>query len=283
MRIGHYQCICPEWDFEQNLAILRRGLDLAADARLDILSFPEAFLTGYYRQPEDARKNAFSCDSPQMERVLDVTRGCPTMLLLGFGELCEDKLYMTVAVVEAGKLIGKYRKMFPIFSHVTPGNEFPVFEKDGFRFGIVICADGSYIEPCRILALKGARLVFAPHHNYVDDPLDHCLSARRQHAARAAENGIYYVRGNNVMPAQDYGKLVNGVPYFGYGDSYIINPKGETVAGAGMHDEDLMIYQLDPDRYAPSPSRKSRSRISAERLLDSLRSALDTSHRKDNS
>lgn len=274
MRIGHYQCICPEHDFERGLAVVQRGLALAEDARLSILSFPETVLTGYYRQEADARRRAIALDSPEFARVLELSRASPVMALVGFFERAGAALYNTVAVVERGTLIGTYRKVFPVFAHETPGTEFPVFEKDGLRFGIVICADGSYIEPCRILALKGAQLVFAPHHNYVDDPLDHCLAARRHHAARAIENGIYYVRGNNVMPREEYGRPVNGVPYYGYGDSYILNPRGETVAGAGMHDEALMIYQLDVDRYRRPAHRKSLSQISAERLLEALREAL---------
>jgi len=274
VRIGHYQCICPENDFERALDVVRRGLARAADARLDILSFPETVLTGYYRLEADARRNAIALDSPEFARLLDLTRTSPVMTLVGFFERAGTTLYNTVAVVERGQLLGTYRKVLPVFAHETPGTEFPIFEKDGLRFGIVICADGSYIEPCRILALKGAQLVFAPHHNYVDDPLDHCLAARRNHAARAIENGIYYVRGNNVMPREDYGKLVNGVPYYGYGDSYILDPRGETVAGAGMHDEALMIYELDPNRYRRPAHRKSLSRRSAERLLDTLRDVL---------
>ena len=35
------------------------------------------------------------------------------------------------------------------------------------KFGVIICADGGYIEPARILALKGARIIFAPHYNYI--------------------------------------------------------------------------------------------------------------------
>ncbi len=275
MRLGHYQCICPEGDFERSLAVVRHGLDLAADARLDLLSFPECVLTGYFRDAATARRHAFALESPEMERVYALTRAYPgVMTVVSFNERRGDHLHIAAAVIADGRLHGCYRKTFPVFAHETPGDAFPVFENNGLRFGIVICADGTFIEPCRILALKGARLVIAPHHNYVDDPLDHCLHARRNHAARAVENGIYYLRGNNVMPRAEYGAPVNGVPYYGYGDSYLINPHGETVAGAGLHDETLMIYQLDPDRYRPHPTRPSFSRRSAERLLEPLREAL---------
>jgi len=270
MRIGHFQCTCPEWDFQRNLNNLQHGLEQAADARLDLLSFPESSLTGYYRTEEAARKNAFTTDSAQMRTVLDLTGKYDMTVIVGVNELREDQLYNSAAVIESGQLIGTYSKMFLIFKYFTPGTDLPVFECKGLKFGIVICADGSYIEPCRILALKGARLIVAPHWNYVDDPLDHCLHARRSHTARAVENAAYYMRGNNTMPRESYGKLVDGVPYYGYGDSYVIDPRGEVVAGAGMHDETLMIYNLDPHRYVGRPDRPSRSLLSAQRLLDQL-------------
>ena len=274
MRIGHYQCICPEWDFEENLKTLRLGLDLAAEARLHLLSFPECSLTGYYRDEADARKNAFALDSPQMKEVLSITSEYDVMVIAGLNELRGDSLHNSAVVIDGGDLVGRYSKAFPIFGFYTPGDDFPVFEKGGLTFGIVICADASYIEPCRILALKGARFIFAPHHNFVDDPLDHCLRARREHAARAVENSVFYLRANNVVRPEDYGKLINGVPYFGYGDSYLIDPRGETVAGAGLHQEALMIYDLDPGRYAPPCGRKSASLRSAERFLDAMKNII---------
>ena len=270
MRIGHFQCICRENDFKANLETFRGGLERAQEAGLRILSFPESSLTGYYRDEGEARANAFAVDSPEMRKVLAVAGEFNLMTIVGFNESRGDALYNTAAVIDTGKLVGVYSKVFPIFGYFTPGREFPVFERSGLTFGIIVCADSAYIEPARILALKGARLIFSPHHNYVDDPLDHCLQVRRQHTARAIENQVYVVRGNNVMPAEHYGRPVNGVPYYGYGDSFILDPRGECVAGAGMHDEALMICELDVNRYRRPPDRKSHSRLSAEALLDQL-------------
>jgi len=271
MRIGHFQCICRDDDFDGNLATLQRGLDMADDAGLDVLSFPESSLTGYYWTGEQALAHSFAVDSPEMAAVQDVTRGSKVMIIAGFNERRGDDLFNSVAVIEEGCIVGTYSKAFPIFDYFTPGREFPVFEKNGF----IICADSSHIEPSRILGLKGAQLIFSPHYNTVDDPLDHGLMVRNQHVARAVENQVYMVRGNNVFAAEDYGKLINGTPHFGYGDSFILNPQGQRVAGAGMHDETLMLYELDPERYRRPADRISPSRRSAEALLDELRQALE--------
>ena len=54
VRIGHYQCICHQGDFEKNLQPVIHGLELAAQANLDIVSFPESLLTGYFRDEKTA-------------------------------------------------------------------------------------------------------------------------------------------------------------------------------------------------------------------------------------
>ncbi len=272
VRIGHYQCECRQGDFEANLATVQKGLAQAVDARLDIVSFPECFLTGYFAKEQDARAHTFSVDSPQMKRVLDATSDCDTTLLVGFNELRDGKLYNTVAVIERGKLLGRYSKALPYEGYFEPGREFTVFEKKGLKFGVVICSDGGYIEPTRILALKGARLIFAPHFNFVSNPVQHYQTVRSDHIARAVENGVYFLRANNIVSGTQLDGLRN--PGQGYGDSYLLDPSGQIVAGAGLSHEHLMIYQLDLDQKYYSAGNQ-RSVKSGRELIEQLREALE--------
>ena len=272
VRIGHFQCVCRQGDIEANLKKVIEGLELAADANLDIVSFPESLLMGYFPREEDARANAFTVDSPQMQRVLKETVHFECLFMVGFNELRDDRLFNTVAVIERGKLLGRYSKAMPIHGYFTPGREFPVFEKNGLKFGIVICADGGYIEPTRILSLKGARLIFAPHFNFVSGPVKHYQMVRNDHIARAVENGVYFLRGNNVVP----GNTLEGSAYqgYGYGDSYVLNPNGTVVAAAGLYHEYLMIYNFDlQKKHRSQPNRRSVK--SANELLGSLKEAFD--------
>ena len=272
VRVGHYQCVCRQGDFEANLATVKKGLAQAVDAKLDIVSFPECFLTGYYAKGADALQHAFTVNSPEMRHVLDLTADCDTVLLVGFNELRGDKLYNTVAVIERGKLLGSYSKSLPYEGYFEPGREFPVFEKKGLTFGIVICSDGGYIEPARILALKGARFIFAPHFNFVADPLRHSVTVRSDHIARAIENGVYFLRANNVVPDTKLeGMRGEGR---GYGDSYLLDPHGQIVAGAGLYHEHLMVYQLDLAQQYRAPWI-TRSVKSGTELLEPLREALE--------
>ena len=277
VRIGHYQCVCKQGDFAANLGTVIQGLQLAQAARLDIVSFPESLLTGYYSTEEDARQHSFAIDSPEMKRVLEQTASFDSLFMVGFNERRGEKLYNTVAVMEKGKLLGRYSKAMPIFPYFTPGREFPVFERNGLKFGVVICADGGFIEPTRILALKGARLIFAPHFNFVGDPIQHYQMVRNDHIARAIENGVYFLRANNVVPTRTLeGMRGEG---FGYGDSYLLNPHGEVVAAAGLYQQYLMIYNLDlQQQYRNRPIWRSRK--SAAELLDTLREVLQQSEER---
>jgi predicted amidohydrolase len=120
-----------------------------------------------------------------------------------------------------------------------------VFERDGVKFGVVICSDGGYIEPARILALKGARIVFAPHFNYIGPRglIDHFQKVRADHVARAVENDVWFVRGNNVVLGKESGLSYDGV---GYGDSYVLDPAGEMVARSRRLREDFIFADVDP-------------------------------------
>jgi len=65
-----------------------------------------------------------------------------------------------------GDLAGSYRKV-----HIPdgekgialPGNDYPVFEIEGLTVGMQICHDLNFQEGCRILATRGADIIFWPN------------------------------------------------------------------------------------------------------------------------
>jgi len=245
MRIGHCQLESILGDFDANLAKVIEGLKRADKDRVEIVCFPECFLTGYPDREEIVRKSAFATDSPQMMTLLDKTRHQEATFIVGLNELRGKDLYNTAAVVHKGHLLGTYSKCTAYQKFHKQGREFPVFERGGVKFGVVICSDGGYIEPTRILALKGARFVFAPHFNYIGAKglIGHFQHVRADHVARAVENDVWFVRGNNVVLEKDAGFSSPGV---GYGDSYIVDPAGEIVVRSRRHQEDFFFTDADP-------------------------------------
>ncbi len=246
MRIAH--CQFESWcgEFDHNLQRVAEGLQKAEEMKVEIVSFPECFLTGYPDTEERARAGAFTVNSPEMHRVLDLSARHEPTLIVGFNEKRGDDLYNTVVVAHRGHLLGTYSKCAAYMRFHKQGREFPIFERNGVKFGILICADGGYIEPARILALKGARIIFAPHFNYISDKglISHFMKVRADHSARANENSIYFVRGNNVVldPAKSGITRNEGI---GYGDSYVMDPRGEILARSQRQVEDVVVCDVD--------------------------------------
>jgi predicted amidohydrolase len=246
MRIGHCQFVSQVGDFDANLARVVQGLERADRERVEIVSFPECFLTGYPDTEEVARKSAFATDAPQMLKVLDRTARYHATCIVGFNELRGQDLYNTAAVLHKGHLLGTYSKCSAYQKFHRQGREFPIFERSGVRFGVIICSDGGYIEPARILAWKGARIIFAPHYNYItkESLLAHFQHVRADHVARAVENRVYFVRGNNVSLGKD--PAISKYDGVGYGDSYVVDPFGEILVRTRRHVEDFLFADVDP-------------------------------------
>ena len=245
MRIGHCQLDSQLGDFEGNLGKLLEGLKKADADRVDIVCFPECFLTGYPDDGDIARRDAFSIDSPQIMQLLDQTAKFEVAFIVGFNELRGSDLYNTAVVVHKGHLLGHYSKCTAYMKFHRQGREFPVFEHKGLKFGVVICSDGGYIEPSRLLALQGAKVIFAPHFNYISQQglIGHFMHVRADHTARAVENMVYFVRGNNVSLGKE--ECINGYDGVGYGDSYIIDPWGEIMVRSRRQQEDFIFADID--------------------------------------
>lgn len=278
MRIGLCQYEMVSGDFKANLAKVVRGLEQAERDLVEVLCFPECFLTGYQDQEAAARRHALAVDSPEMMEVLDQTSRFGTTVIVGFNELRGPDLYNTALVAHKGHVLGTYSKCMTLMAFHKPGREFPVFEHGGVKFGVVICADGGYIEPARILALKGARVIFAPHFNYITrrSLIQHFQHVRHDHVARAVENMVYFVRANNVAPADATDPGITAYEGQSYGDSYIVDPFGEMVARSRRHKEDFVFADIDATTADPTRGvGMGRSRYSirelSQQLLDAAR------------
>lgn len=248
MRIGHCQLDSQLGDFDGNLRKVIAGLERADRERVDIVSFPECFLTGYPDKADAARRDAFAIDSPQVMRFLDATNRFEAVCIVGFNEMRGADLYNTALIAHKGHLLGHYSKCSAYQAFHKQGREFPVFTYKGLTFGVIICSDGGFIEPARLLALQGAQVIFAPHFNYITAPglISHFMKVRADHVARAVENSVYFVRGNNVSLGGRE-ECITGYDGIGYGDSYIVDPHGEIVVRSRRHVEDFIFVDVFPE------------------------------------
>lgn len=244
MRIGHFQTVVNNDDFPANLAKFKEGMRHADRDRVEIVCFPECFLTGCADSAERTHNIGIAAGSPQMMEVLHSTAGFDATAVVGFGELRGGDFYNSAAVIYKGHLLGVYSKCTAYESWEKQGRDFPVFQRGDVKFGVVICSDGGYIEPTRILAAKGAKIIIAPHNNYINKEylLEHYRTVRSDHTARAVENSVYFLRGNNYVPKDP--KKSDGV---GYGDSYIVDPFGEIVVRARQFEEHFIFADINLD------------------------------------
>ncbi len=152
-------------DLSKSLEEIKRALAWAEDERIDVLCLPECFLTGYFRKPAPATRNSIDLDSARFDTILDELAGFDSTLILGLIERSDAGLFNSAAVVERGKLVGRYRKQHLVESAFEAGNDAPVFERNGIRFGVNICFDANFPEAARDLAERGAALIFYPLNN----------------------------------------------------------------------------------------------------------------------
>ena len=154
--------------------------------------------------------------------------------------------YNTASVIDAdGTWLGKYRKThiphcLPGFwekFYFRPGNlGYPVFETKVGRIGVYICYDRHFPEGARCLGLNGAEIVFNPSATVAG--LSEYLWKLEQ-PAHAAANGYFLGAINRVGVEQPW-----AIGEF-YGQSYVVDPRGQMVAMASRDQDELLVTDID--------------------------------------
>ena len=156
--------------------------------------------------------------------------------------------YNTASVIDAdGTWLGKYRKhhiphCLPGFwekFYFRPGNGgYPVFETRFGRIGVYICYDRHFPEGARCLGLNGAEIVFNPSATVAG--LSEYLWKLEQ-PAHAAANGYFLGAINRVGTEAPW-----NIGEF-YGQSYVVDPRGQFLATASRDQDEVLIADIDLD------------------------------------
>ena len=160
-----------------------------------------------------------------------------------------DRVHNTCFVFdETGQIIARYRKvhLFDVSikekisvsesDAVEPGDQFVVFEWNGFKIGLLICYDIRFPEAARLLALEGAQIIAVPAaFNTTTGPAHWHLNMRM----RAVENQLYLLAASPARNMQS--------TYHAYGHSLVVDPWGKVIAEAG---EGAEIIYADIDTAA---------------------------------
>lgn len=243
LTISVYQGHCADGDFDANLATARQAERDALSRGSDFLVMPETFLSGYDTR-EHMTRGARRIDDPQLKAFIAESAGHKMVVIVGLARVTEEGIYNTALVIHKGQLLGSYSKMMLTGGdrkqlNFLPGTEMPVFTANGARFAVIICHDSSFPYPALIAKLKGAEILFSPHYNDIPaESMDaHRKWVRNCHIGLACQMKMVIARSNVV--ARDKKGL-------GYGDSFIVNPRGEMLAEAELFRTEMISAKISP-------------------------------------
>lgn len=228
----------------------------AKSAAAQIVCLQELFYGPYFCAEQNPRWYDLTepvPNGPTTKMMQEVARETGMVLIVPlYEEEITGLYYNTAAIIDAdGQYLGKYRKNH--LPHVQagenpdtgfwekfyfrPGNlGYPVFETAVGRVGVYICYDRHFPEGARALGLNGAELVFNPSATVAG--LSKYLWKLEQ-PAHAVANGYFLGAINRVGVEAPW-----NMGEF-YGESYLVDPKGQFVAVGSSDQSEVVIGDAD--------------------------------------
>ncbi|MEW6358706.1 MAG: nitrilase family protein [Planctomycetota bacterium] len=282
IRIGAAQFENRNNDKAYNLSRIRDLTRRAVEQGAEVVSFHEVCIPAYTFVRKLGKDEMFALaepvpNGPSTRKLMKFSKEFGVPLLAGLVEQDQDKLYNTYICVSGGDLVARHRKLHPFINkHLSPGNEYTVFDLLGCKCGILICYDNNLPENVRITTLMGAEIVFMPHvtgclpsvmpgrglvdpklwENRERDPVPLRLEFMgpkgrgwllRWLPARAYENGIYAVFTNPV--GMDDDQVRNG-------NAMILDPFGEIIAECNTLGDDVVVGLCTPEKIEVASGRR---------------------------
>lgn len=175
----------------ENLKLMAEILDRAGREQPDVILLTETFVDRGIPGPPQAL--AQPIPGPATAVLSEKARQYRTYIITTLLESEGGRTYNAAVLVDRqGRLAGKYRKthlpLAEVEDGITAGSDYPVFDTDFGRIGIMICWDAFFPETARILRLKGAEVLFWP---LAGDPGARHWDVTTR--ARAVDNGVYVV------------------------------------------------------------------------------------------
>lgn len=254
VKVAGIQMSCVIGNKEKNVKKALNLIEKAARDGCKIVSLVELFNTEYVCFTKRDPKNfdyAEPIPGPTTDKISEKAREYGIYIIAPIFEEAGPRLYYNTAplIGPTGEIVGIYRKTHipaPVAAwmgmeklYFRPGSEFPVFKTEFGKLGIVICYDRYFPETWRILAFKGAEIIFNPAcmsvksrgRKYTAPELWEMFSA-----VRAFENGVFVVAINRVGKEE-------GRQHFG--TSLIASPSGEILNKAGESEETVVSATLN--------------------------------------
>ena len=229
----------------------------AAEKGAQIICTQELFAGQYFPQTIDVEKYGWAepIPGPTYEKMQALAKELQVVMLASIYEYAMDGVYFnTMVVFDAdGTYLGKYRKhhipegpQYIEKYYFTPGDTgYPVFKTRFGKVGVLVCWDEWFPEPSRILALKGANIVFYPSAigTEPDNPdLDTSQTWVDAIRAHGIHNNMYIAAVNRVGREESD----EGFMEF-YGRSFISDPWGHVIVESGRSEDEIIMAEIDLD------------------------------------
>jgi beta-ureidopropionase len=264
-------------DKEYNLRVIEALSRKASLEEARIVAFHECSVSGYAFARHLTKQQMLDLAEiiPQgnsVKKLQEIAKKNDIVVLAGlFEKDRKDNLFKAYVCVDKNGLVTKFRKLHPFINpHITPGDEYCVFDLYGWKCGILICYDNNVIENVRATNLLGADIIFMPHvtmctpssrpgSGFVDpllwenretDP----TSLRQEFdgpkgrewlmkwlPARSHDNAVYSIFSNAI--GMDDDQVKNGC-------SMIIDPFGDIIAECRDLGDDVQCATITPDKVA---------------------------------
>jgi predicted amidohydrolase len=222
-------------DIDGNLERMQSLLDSALKQEVDVLVLPECSNSGYgFKSQKELVSLSEEIPTGVFSKKLKNWSKKGGMVCAGLSENTSEGVYDSAAIFAKGEHMATYRKIHLFDKEkkwFIPGTEEPpVVEYNGYRFGVIICFDWAFPELARIVALKGAQVLFHPSNLL----LSYC---HRAMITRSIENRIFTATSSRVGEERGY-RFIGG--------SQVTDPRGHVLLRMDYEEEAVAWVDIVP-------------------------------------
>jgi predicted amidohydrolase len=274
MKVAVYQISPALLDLKANLEVIIQKINEGKEKGAQLIVFPELALTGYF-VGQRYHEVALRMDSQEIRRLAAATKG--TAAVVGFIEESQSmNFYNSALVAVDGQILFAFRKLnlpnYGVFEerkYFSPGKRVPVFRHHDFCIAVLICND-LWHPALPYLAVCRKADVFVTMYNSSEGSMGTEFSNIESwgiiNTFYARVFGIYNICANRVgeeaweeqrsFLAVETAKIRDMRPsrppsdihtFRFWGGSEIINPFGQSMSKAALHEPDEIMDEISKD------------------------------------
>lgn len=237
------------FDFTYNLRKMVENIEttMAQKPETNLIVFPELITSGYECGKEFQNLAERTTDGKSVTEIATLAKKYNVCIVYGLPErdpAIDDVLYNAAVFIDNhGVVLGTYRKVHLFASEkefFRAGCDYPLFQTEIGKIGVMICWDTAFPEVARAYGLQGAELIVVST-NWEKPYLDEIETKNEDDwdlitRARAFDNCLYLVAANRIGFDETLGF---------FGRSKIIGPTGVPIQELNEEVEGSISAELD--------------------------------------